>query len=280
MALQTSGFASALGPRGDLKFALRGDFRTSTAPVQNLADFGGGLRLYGRKRKMKTTHVEREIWLMRLKRLALLFLVSAVTGWVGYYVGVMRETSATHMSRGAMVGVDQLASAKSFSEVEQARAVLEALATRYVEDAQGLITQELLSRNANFEVRQSSSERPMVAAIKLLDEALPEFQGTGVELRLLQPLLYALKQERLYDRWLDVYLDALYRHPTHEVVSSLAEEAVAVSQAVGRERELTAGLWYLAGIPVNFPAKSRIENSLVRVRANAQIAGAANECHL
>lgn len=217
---------------------------------------------------------------MKFKRVALLFLVSAFTGWVGYYIGVMREAGDTQMTRGAMAGLDHLASAKSFSEVEQARAVLEALAMQYVENAQSLITREIMSRNANFEIRPSSSERPMVAAIKMLDEALPEFQGTGLELRLLQPLLYALKQERLYDRWLDLYLDALYRHPTHEVVSSLSEEAVTISQSVGRERELTSGLWYLAGMPVNFPAKSRIENFLVRVRANAQITREANECHL
>ena len=120
----------------------------------------------------------------------------------------------------------------------------------------------------------------MVAAIKMLDEAIPEFQGTGAELQLLQPLLYALKQERLYDRWLDVYLDALYRHPTDEMLSVLAEEAVVISQAVGRERELTTGLRYVSGIPLNFLAKSRIEDSLVRVRANASSTGKYYGCQL
>lgn len=217
---------------------------------------------------------------MKLKRVALLFLVSALTGCVGYYVGVMRETSATNMPRGATVPLDYLASAKSFSEVEQARVALEALATRYVENAQGLIVQESMSRNPSFGIRQSSSERPMVAAIKMLDEVIPEFRGTGVELQLLKPLLYALKQEKFYDRWLDVYLDALYRHPTDEMVGSLAEEAVIISQAVGREGELTNGLRYVSGIPLNFFAKSRIEHSLIRVSANAQLTGKNYECHL
>jgi hypothetical protein len=229
--------------------------------------------------KMKTPNVERES-IMNLKRVALLFLVSAVTGWVGYYVGVMRETSATHMPRGATVSLDYLDSAKSFSEVEHARAVLDALAVRYVENAQSLIAQELMSRTANFGIELSRSERPMVAAIKMLDEAIPEFRGTGVELRLLQPLLYALKQERFYDRWLDVYLDALYRHPTHEMVSALAEEAVVISRAAGREKELNSGLRYVSGIPQNSLAKSRIEHSLVRVRANTRITGENYECQL
>ena len=224
-------------------------------------------------------NVERES-IMNLKRVALLFLVSAVTGLVGYYIGVMREPSATSMPRGATVALDYLVSAKSFSEVEHARAVVDALAARYVENAQGLITGQIRSRNPNFGIRQSSSERPMVAAIKMLDEVIPEFRGTGVELRLLQPLLFALKQERLYERWLDVYLDALYRHPTDEMVSSLAEEAVVISQVVGREPELTAGLGYVSGIPLSFPTKSRIEHSLIRVSANAQITGKNYECQL
>lgn len=215
---------------------------------------------------------------MKLKRLALLFLVSAVTGWIGYYVGVMREPSATHMSRGATVGLDYLVSAKSFSEVEHARAVLDALAARYVENAKILIAQEIMSQAPSFGIHQSSSERPMLAAINLLDEVIPEFQGTGAELQLLQPLLFALKQEGFYDRWLDVYLDALYRHPTDEMVSSFAEEAVVISQAVGRERDLTAGLRYVSGIPVGFLTKSRIEHSLVR--ANARVTGKSYECQL
>ncbi len=215
---------------------------------------------------------------MNLKRVALLFLISAVTGGVGYYIGVMRETSAAYMPRGATVTLEYLVSTKSFSEVEHARAVLEALAARYAESAQGMIAQEVMSRNPNFGIRLSGSDRPMVAAIKMLDEALPEFQGTGAELQLLQPLLYALKQERLYDRWLDVYLDALYRHPAHEMLGSLTEEAVVISQAVGREWELAAGLRYVSGLPLNLLTKSGIENSWLR--ANARIAGEIHECHL
>lgn len=215
---------------------------------------------------------------MKLKSVALLFLASALTGSVGYYAGVMRETSATHLPRGAAVALDFLVSAKSFSEVEHARAVLDALAARYVENAQGLIAQELMSRTANFGIEPSRSRRPIVAAIKMLDEAIPEFRGTGVELRLLEPLLYALKQEGFYDRWLDVYLDALYRHPTHEMLSSLADEAVVISQAVGRERELTTGLRYVSGIPADFLTESRIEHRLGR--ANARITGKSYVCQL
>jgi len=87
-------------------------------------------------------------------------------------------------------------------------------------------------------------------------------------------------QERLYDRWLDVYLDALYRNPTHEMVSALAEDAVVISQAAGREKELTTGLRHVLGVPLDFLAKSRIEQSLVRGCANTQVTGVTYEHQL
>ncbi len=120
----------------------------------------------------------------------------------------------------------------------------------------------------------------MVAAIHLLDEAMPEFHGTGVELQLLPPLLYALKQERRYDRWLDVYLDALYRHPTASMVGDLTEEAVVISQTVSREDELSNALRHLNDIPQNSLNKSRIELSLIRVGASTQVTGKNHACHL
>jgi hypothetical protein len=217
---------------------------------------------------------------MNLKRVALLFLVSAATGAAGFYAGVMRETGATRLARGATVPLDYLAASESFSEVENARATLEGLAARYADAAQSLIAEGIMRRSPNFELSQTDSKRPLAAAINLLDEVIPEFQGTDMELQLLQPLLYALKQERRHDRWLDVYLDALYRHPTHRVVADLAAEAVVISQAAGREAEFTTALRHLSGIPVNSLDKSRIELSLLRVGASIQVTSTNHACQL
>jgi hypothetical protein len=217
---------------------------------------------------------------MNLKHVALLCLVSAVTGLAGFYAGVLREPGTTRLPRGSMLALDYLASVESFSEVEAARAALEGLAARYTEHARSLIAEEILSRSANSGVRQSTPERPMVAAIHLLDEVMPEFDGTGAELQLLPPLLYALKHERRYDRWLDVYLDALYRHPTASLVGDLTEEAVVISQTVSREDELSTALRHLSDIPLNSLDKSRIELSLVRVRASTQVTAKNHACHL
>jgi len=223
---------------------------------------------------MKTPNANRHRS-VKLKQVATLFLVSAMTGWTGYYLGAMRETSAIQLPLGATVSADYLASARSFSEVEQARAVVAGLGARYVENAQALIAQEFMSRNPNFDRKAPSSGQSMLAAIKLLDEAIPQFKGTEVEMQLRQTLLFALRHQEQYDRWLDVYLDALYRHPTHELVSAHAVEAARISERMGRDREFAAALRYLDGLPPDFPAASRIEQSLICARAGNH----AHEAH-
>lgn len=217
---------------------------------------------------------------MRATHHVLLIVLPVVTGWVGYYQGALRETSVMQMPLGVTVALDQVVSAESFSEVEQARAVLDALARRYVERAQGLIAQEVMTRNTHSHARQTAEGQPILTAIKLLDEAIPEFRGTGAEPQLLWSLLFALRQERLYDRWLDVYLDVLYRHPTDDVVSAFAEDAVAISQAAGRASELISGLHHLNEIPLNYVARVKVERSLDRLCANHQVTDEPDEHHL
>ena len=58
---------------------------------------------------------------MRATHHVLLIVLPVVTGWVGYYQGALRETSVMQMPLGVTMALDQVVSAESFSEVEQAR---------------------------------------------------------------------------------------------------------------------------------------------------------------
>ncbi len=200
-----------------------------------------------------------------------MILLPVVAAWVGYYAGAMREPSVTHMPTGATATLDHLVSAGSFSEVEQARAVLGALAEQYVESAQSLIAEDILSRHPAHGDPKPGDARPGLAAIRLLDEAAAEFEGTGQELRLVPTLLCALKREGLYDRWLQVYLSTLYRHPTHELVGVLAADAVAISRVAGRQEELSTGFRHLSGIPLDSLARSRIARSMARLHTDSPV---------
>jgi hypothetical protein len=185
-----------------------------------------------------------------------------VAGCIGYLVGAMREQSVSHLPVDATVALEYLVSSESFSEIEQARAVLDALANRYVVQSRMLIVREALAGRGAYEKRQPLNSRPGLSAIQVLEEAVAEFDGTGQELQLLPTLLSALERERLRDRWIEVYLSALYHHPTHRVVGDMADEARRLGRAIGREAEVIAALRHVSAIPLKFASRLRIERCL------------------
>lgn len=208
-----------------------------------------------------------------MRRLVLTILLPVVAGCFGYCLGAMRERAIVQLPRNAAVELAQLLSAESFSEVEQTRATLDALADRYAVFAQQLIVEDVLEYRDGAGNRAAGEMPPLAMAIRVLEEAISEFRGTGHEMRLLPPLLNALKRAGRHDQWLDVYLGALYEQPTHMVVGNLAEQAVAIGEAVGREDEVAAALRHLQGVPLASGARWQIERCLARV--GADLCGAA-----
>jgi hypothetical protein len=210
-------------------------------------------------------------------RLFLPVLLPVIAGVVGYYAGAMRESTVMHLPSNATVALDQLVTANSFSEVEQARAVLNALAGRYIEYAQMMITRHDRSVPVIHGSSPTAGSRDFPAAVRVLEEAVAEFKGTGEELQLLPILLNALKRAQLPDRWLDVYLKASYEHPTHKLIGLLADEAARLSRSVCREEEVTAALRHIAAIPFEFEGKFRIERCLLHPDSRLQAARHAQE---
>jgi hypothetical protein len=188
-----------------------------------------------------------------------------VVGCIAYLAGAMREQAISHLPVDATVALEYLVSSESFSEIEQARAILDALANRYVLQSRMLIAREALAGRDTPEIRQPLASRPGLSAIQVLEEAGAEFDGTGQELRLLPTLLNALKRERLHGRWIEVYLNAVYHHPTHRVVGDMADEALLLGRAIGREEEVIAALRHVSAIPLKFASRLRIERCLANV---------------
>ncbi|MCL4177852.1 MAG: hypothetical protein KJ072_08915 [Verrucomicrobia bacterium] len=195
---------------------------------------------------------------MRTHQLILTLLLVAVAGCSGYYRGATRERPVSQLTTDSMVALEYLVSEESFSEIERAGAVMDALAIRYAQQAQQIMAQDFLRRRTPTWEPHASS---VGTAIRLLEEAMAEFRGTRQELTLLAPLLYALKHQRLYDRWLDCYLDVLYRHPTADRVLELTDDALRIGNAVDREAEVTAAMQWMLRIPRNVQPKTRIEHA-------------------
>lgn len=179
---------------------------------------------------------------MRIEPIAAAVLLASFTGAIGYYSGATSDRPVTELPRDAFVASEYLVSSEAFSEVERVHAMLDALAMRYVEQAQRLMVQDYLSRTGRDPVARRQSNHRMFSAVGLLEEGIAEFRGTKQELLLVPTFLYALKREGLYDRWLDTYLDTLYRHPTAVKVANSATEAMRIARVIGREQELAFGI--------------------------------------
>lgn len=148
--------------------------------------------------------------------------------------------------------LDYYAGSRSFSEIETARAELEGLALRY--------RAETRQKQMEGWDRSGFSTEARQAAIADLEKGIAEFRDTPEELILVQDLLLLLRAEGQHHRWLDVYLDVLYRRPTHAVLATFLRNAIEAGERTGREDEVAAGLRHLREIPLEFPAKHLLQD--------------------
>lgn len=180
---------------------------------------------------------------------------------IGYHLGAQRDSLTSYLAAGAEPPLDYYCSEPSFSEVENAKANLDGLCQRFRTEIQArrVRDHQWASTVASL---QHVSEPHIKDAITDLERGMGEFAGTSQQLDVVLDLLQALKKMKEFNRWVQVYLTALYEQPTHPVVVRLAGEAVEVSKLCGHEREVLAGLAHLEEIPVEFAGKQQIQTVL------------------
>lgn len=166
---------------------------------------------------------------------------------------------------------------QSFSEVRNARAALEELGARYVMAIETRRLMDCSQSAGNGRLASSSSEPHIPLAVEELELGMRDFRGTGQEFTVARELLRALKNSRRLDRWLEVYLDMLYQHPTQPLVGSLAGNAVVAAKAAGREDALAAGFRHLTMIPLDFEAKGEVQRALASFQGPDEEPGAARQ---
>jgi hypothetical protein len=209
---------------------------------------------------------------MNLKQLSSTILLSCLAAIAGYYSGALRQAPASYSSADARLSVDDLYAPQSFSEVENTKALLTALSQQVVTEIQA----ERLANHAKAALSSRTGE-PVVepdtlAVIQKFERSVVEFEGTEQELYLVQPFLAVLKTAKLYDRWIDVYLNALYQHPTHAMIGRLAAEALLVSKATGRQGEVLNAFEHVSRIPLKFGLQAQIRTELVNARTEGLVA--------
>jgi len=181
--------------------------------------------------------------------------ILAMVAVAGVMSGSMKDWRALHPATGAgglPTDLDYYVQARSFSEIETARAELEGLALRYRAETRQKHMERRDQSGFGTEARQ--------AAIAELEKGIAEFRDTPEELILVQDLLLLLRAEGQHHRWLDVYLDVLYRRPTHAVLATFLRNAIQAGEQTGRQDEVVAGLRHLRAIPLEFPAKHLVQD--------------------
>ena len=158
--------------------------------------------------------------------------------------------------------LEYFASAQSFSEVEQARTQLQALSRRHLYVLQVRWVEALCGTRATGASGIPTGLEGVSQLISELEERISEFRGTGEEPVLTNGLLILLAGAGSYERWLDVYLDLLYRRPTEDAVGRLADAAVMAGRATGRLEEVLEGFRHLSRIPFDFECKRRVQAAL------------------
>ncbi len=173
---------------------------------------------------------------------------------VAYHFGVQR---------GREIPLEYYYNQPSFSEVRNTKAYLDGLCQKFRTEIQQRRLADL-QRGAQRRGTgtEPHSEPHISQTIAELDRAMDEFAGTAQQVEIAQELLLALKKARKFDRWVSVYLTALYKQPTHYVIARLANEALVKGRLCGREGEVVVGLHHVEAIPFDFEGKATVQAAL------------------
>ncbi len=198
----------------------------------------------------------------KLVWVALLFGCAVLAGGSGYLFGRLSPGSLSALTVQQMPPFEVYLSEHSFSEIENAKDKLQALCTEF-------LTAVRVSHDASAQspaaVPAHSNSLYVVApekAIRELERGLEQFKGTEQETKLIHELLAVLNIQKIYGRWLDVYLAALYEHPTDDLIGQYAKDALAIANTLGRQAEVINAFALLRRIPLSFAAKMQIQDTL------------------
>ena len=208
---------------------------------------------------------------MKLSQCIGIFLISVTAAFGGYWLGGHVQNSGTFLAAKSLPQLDYVVVPDSFSRIENARQDLEGLCARLrLEIETRLCEQRRVQLQAG--VSSAAQTARLDRIIRDLEDGMNEFEGTDQKLYVAEDLLCVLKREEHYNRWVEVYLRALYEHPMHPLVSRFAAEAITMGKQTGRESDVLSALTHLSSIPLDFQGKEKIEAALLGARGSRPLA--------
>ncbi len=198
---------------------------------------------------------------MKTQTAALIILLALASGAAGYLLRAQKTDGSLILSAKDVVRADYLSPPDSFSRVKNTKNALRGLSVRLdggVVDA--VWAYDRLPKSSASEKRQAA--RVLERAIRAGEAALQQFEGTAEQPIVAQGLLLALKRAGRFDRWTEVYLEMLFKHPTDPVVSRLAKQALEIGKLDGQEQRVLEALIYLSVSPAEFAGRPAIQAAL------------------
>jgi hypothetical protein len=190
----------------------------------------------------------------------LFWILASGIGYLrGYSVCKAKADSGANLEQ-----VEFLVPEQSFSEIANAKALLNGLCLRFLEEAQVARTMYASKSPGEAARPKEQSSLQLTNIIELLENARCDFEGTPQEIRLVQQMLLVLNEIGLKERWLELYLCTLYKHPTDDVVAHLAPDAIRIAVALGKQKEVIQALRHVVQIPFDFKSKQRLEELLAQ----------------
>jgi hypothetical protein len=233
--------------------------------LRKLANAFEAARILGRKRTILRALKQS----MKVSHLACTALLCALAGCLGYLLQSQSDLSESFSGAKSIPQLYDLIVHNSFSIIQNTREDLESMCVRLKLEAEVRLEQARLPIQPR--VSGAVPEALLAGIIRDLQSEMHDFEGTDEELDLAEDLLRALKQAEQTDRWVDVYLKALYEHPTHRIVALFADQALLIGKEAGREEEVIAGLTHVSSIPRNFQGKDKVEAVLMEADTRRQV---------
>jgi hypothetical protein len=184
-----------------------------------------------------------------------------MAGAAGYCFQAVCDRPVAALTFKDPAGVDYFLTARSFSEVDNTRALMEALAAQSLQE---LRIRRICTHQGpkNTNVSPEIRDQRLAEVIRDLQETIAEFAGTGQQMLFVQELLGIYRREGRYQDWVNLFLEHAYRDPTNESIGRMSEEALVVARAARREVEILEALRHLRDIPLEFAAKRFVESTL------------------
>lgn len=245
------------------------------APTQT-SPAGGGFHAATRERR-RVPAGKGKVPFAKMAQIVGAIVLMTGAGAAGYYGRAFHEKPVTSLSRGALPAIEYFVSGQSFSEVEEAKTLLQASVERMIQEIRDRSGVGGSPRGCKVSGRDSSQDQETRQMVSDLERRIAEFKGTVYELALVREYLWLLSREEQPERFLEVYLSALYPHPTDELVGLFADKALRASRFLGREPEVLKAFEYVNTIPFEFAGKRGILAVLEGARRAAPTAPSVSQ---